>query len=161
MIGLLLLVSLSFPSDSCFQSFDPAWCESGHADQLAAAKPVFADLAVDNVGGYRTGDPVATGHGDTVPVPKVTLDAVNRTAATPDEARLMVDLAACESRFHPGAQNASGATGGFQFLRSTWSRVAAATGLVDIWSWHDQAHNALWLGRNGGWQHWSCLGLVR
>jgi hypothetical protein len=163
---VLAMVPLA-PSADCYRDWDDQWCLE-HGVELAATKPVFADLATDRVGGYQPGDRVPTGHGDSAVVPREALEAVagagpklGELVASHDEARLLVDLAACESRFDVHADGPGTSRGAYQFIASTWSRVAAATGYADIGSWADQAVNALWLGRHGGWQHWTCWAVVR
>ena len=67
----------------------------------------------------------------------------------------------CESGGNPDAKNRSSTAAGlFQFLKSTWNRVARETGspayrdgVYDpVWS----VVNAAWLWEHGGWRQWSC-----
>ena len=157
------------PSDACYESYSAEWCDA-HADALAEARPVFDHLTTDDaVGGYEEGDLVETGFGSTVTVPDEALDAVasagRKLGEEPtswSEARLMLDLAACESGFELRAENPnSTASGPWQFLASTWRSVAGATGFADRSSWLDHAANALHLGRHSTWRAWECLGIVR
>lgn len=166
-IWLTAVAALGYPTEDCYTYFDDAWCD--HTADALADMPLWDDLSSDEAGGYAPGDPVDTTWGHSVPAPPEALDAVavagrrlGGPATSWAEARLMVDLGACESDLELDADNpTSTADGPWQFLRSTWARVAAATGFHDRGAWTDNANNALWLGRNSGWQSWECLGRVR
>ena len=68
-----------------------------------------------------------------------------------------LNVAACESGYNPGAYNrSSGASGVFQFLRSTWMTTAyAGYSPFNAWANINAAHQVF--ARDGNsWREWSC-----
>ena len=62
--------------------------------------------------------------------------------------------AGCESHYSPTAHNASGASGLFQFLPSTWARTPFAG--FSVWSPYANALAAGWMQANGRGGEWVC-----
>jgi hypothetical protein len=68
-------------------------------------------------------------------------------------------IAWCESRWFPGAYNRqSGASGLFQFLRSTWAYASSRAGWGGYSPFHAEAnaYSAAWLMRHVGPNQWVC-----
>ncbi|MDO8452865.1 MAG: transglycosylase SLT domain-containing protein [bacterium] len=70
----------------------------------------------------------------------------------------------CESKGNPQAENASGAKGLFQFIRTTWDWVRLEMGRPDmeIFNAEDNMDGAAWLWKKDGPRHWiQCLKIRR
>jgi soluble lytic murein transglycosylase-like protein len=67
-------------------------------------------------------------------------------------------VAYCESRYNPGAYNASGASGLFQFLPSTWAAnsVRAGFGGTSPFDPVAAANVAAWMFARGQAYQWVC-----
>ena len=95
---------------------------------------------------------VYTGGG--VDVPSLITAAARRWGLPPDQ---MLRIAACESKYDPGAYNrSSGASGVFQFLSGTFASTPQGRGNV-----FDAATNieaAMWLATRDGTRHWRACG---
>jgi hypothetical protein len=79
------------------------------------------------------------------------------TPLGPRAVQWALNVAYCESRYHPNSVNTdSGATGLFQFMAGTWSGTPWANK-----SRFDPVYNSLaaaWLYKTYGPQRWSCIG---
>ena len=82
-------------------------------------------------------------------------DAAAAQGADPEQ---LLRVAYCESRFNPGAYNASGASGLFQFLPSTWAAnsVRAGFGGASVWDPVASANVAAYMFRLGQSGQWVC-----
>jgi resuscitation-promoting factor RpfB len=96
--------------------------------------------------------------GSRTPTASPEIEAIIRDAAAAHgaDADQLVRVAYCESRFNPGAYNASGASGLFQFLPSTWAAnsVRAGFGGASVWDPVASANVAAYmfsLGQSGQW----------
>ena len=84
------------------------------------------------------------------------VEAVNLACATFGFCQTLWRKARCETggTFDPGAQNASGAAGLFQFLPSTWD--STPYGRFSVWSPYANALAAGWMHASGRGDEWSC-----
>ena len=101
----------------------------------------------------RVGTRIPTASGD--------IEAIIRNAAAAQgaDAEQLLRVAYCESRFNPGAYNASsGASGLFQFLPSTWAAnsVRAGFGGASVWDPVASANVAAYMFAMGQSGQWSC-----
>jgi uncharacterized protein YabE (DUF348 family) len=99
--------------------------------------------------------------GTRTPPAPAEIEAVIRDAAAAQgaDAEQLLRVAYCESRFNPGAYNAtSGASGLFQFLPSTWSAnsVRAGFGGASVWDPVASANVAAYMFAMGQSWQWSC-----
>ena len=79
-------------------------------------------------------------------------------AAQGADAEQLLRVAYCESRFNPGAYNASGASGLFQFLPSTWAANSVRAGFAgaSVWDPVASANVAAYMFRLGQSGQWVC-----
>jgi soluble lytic murein transglycosylase-like protein len=80
-------------------------------------------------------------------------------AAQGADADQLIRVAYCESRFNPGAYNASsGASGLFQFMPATWAAnsVRAGFGGASVWDPVASANVAAYMFRSGQSGQWVC-----
>ncbi|MBI3521959.1 MAG: transglycosylase SLT domain-containing protein [Chloroflexi bacterium] len=94
------------------------------------------------------------------PAAPAEIETIIRAAATtwgadPDQ---LLRIAWCESRFNPGAYNASGASGLFQFMPATFARHAPRAGFsaASIWDPEASANTAAMLFASGQSRLWAC-----
>ena len=82
-------------------------------------------------------------------------DAAARQGADPEQ---LLRVAWCESRFNPGAYNASGASGLFQFMPRTWAFNSARAGYEGATPFDPvaSANVAAWMFARGSANLWSC-----
>jgi hypothetical protein len=82
-------------------------------------------------------------------------DAAVRQGADPEQ---LLRVAWCESRFNPGAYNASGASGLFQFMPRTWTFNSARAGYEGASPFDPvaSANVAAWMFARGSANLWSC-----
>ena len=113
-------------------------------DALAAAQAQAAEIAA------RSNHP-----GPPADIAKDITDAF--TPLGPSAVQWAMNVAWCESRYHPNSVNSSsGASGLFQFLPSTWAFTPYAS-----YSPFDPKYNALaaaWLYKRDGPSQWVCQG---
>ncbi len=88
------------------------------------------------------------------------IEAIIREAAAAQGANAdqLVRVAYCESRFNPGAYNASGAAGLFQFMPGTWAAnsVRAGFGGASVYDPVAAANVAGWMFARGQAYQWVC-----
>ncbi len=88
------------------------------------------------------------------------IEAIIRDAAAAQGANAdqLVRVAFCESRFNPGAYNASGAAGLFQFMPGTWAAnsVRAGFGGASVYDPVASANVAAWMFARGQSYQWVC-----
>jgi uncharacterized protein YabE (DUF348 family) len=79
-------------------------------------------------------------------------------AAQGADAEQLLGVAYCESRFNPGAYNASGASGLFQFLPSTWAANTVRAGYAgaSVFDPVASANVAAWMFVRGQAGQWVC-----
>jgi uncharacterized protein YabE (DUF348 family) len=79
-------------------------------------------------------------------------------AAQGADAEQLLRVAYCESRFNPGAYNASGASGLFQFLPSTWAANSVRAGYAGASPFDPvaSANVAAWMFARGQAGQWVC-----
>jgi uncharacterized protein YabE (DUF348 family) len=82
-------------------------------------------------------------------------DAAARQGADADQ---LLRVAWCESRFNPGAYNASGASGLFQFMPRTWASNSVRAGYegANVFDPVASANVAAWMFARGSANLWSC-----
>jgi hypothetical protein len=85
--------------------------------------------------------------------PSVT-EAINLACATFGYCSTLWSKARCESHLYPDAHNASGASGLFQFLPSTWESTPYSQ--LSIWSPYANAMAAGWMHAHGRGGEWVC-----
>jgi len=81
-------------------------------------------------------------------------EAIDLAAATYGNGATLWRKARCESGFNPYAHNASGASGLFQFIPSTFA--STPYGGMSIWSPYAQALAAGWMHEHGRGGEWVC-----
>lgn len=88
-------------------------------------------------------------------IEQIIRDAAAAQGADPDQ---LLRVAYCESRYNPGAYNASGASGLFQFLPSTWAAnsVRAGFGGASVWDPVASANVAAYMFVRGQAYQWVC-----
>ncbi len=88
------------------------------------------------------------------------IEAIIRDAATAQgaDAEQLLRVAYCESRYNPGAYNASGASGLFQFLPSTWAANSVRAGFAgaSVFDPVAAANVAAWMFARGQAGQWVC-----
>jgi soluble lytic murein transglycosylase-like protein len=99
--------------------------------------------------------------GTRIPSSAAEIEAIIRDAAAAQgaDADQLLRVAYCESRYNPGAYNASsGASGLFQFLPSTWAAnsVRAGFGGASVWDPVASANVAAYMFRSGQSGQWVC-----
>jgi len=98
--------------------------------------------------------------GTRVPPGSSEIEAIIRDAAAAQgaDAEQLLRVAYCESRYNPGAYNASGAAGLFQFLPSTWAAnsVRAGFGGASVFDPVASANVAAWMFVRGQAGQWVC-----
>ncbi len=98
--------------------------------------------------------------GTRIPPGSSEIEAIIRDAAAAQgaDAEQLLRVAYCESRYNPGAYNASGASGLFQFLPSTWAvnSVRAGFGGASVWDPVASANVAAYMFRSGQAGQWVC-----
>ena len=79
-------------------------------------------------------------------------------AAQGANAEQLLRVAYCESRYNPGAYNASGASGLFQFLPSTWAANSVRAGFAgaSVWDPVASANVAAYMFARGQAGQWVC-----
>src|SRR5205085_2853814 len=79
--------------------------------------------------------------GTRIPPGSSDIEAIIRDAAAAQgaNAEQLLRVAYCESRYNPGAYNASGASGLFQFLPSTWTANSVRAGFAGASVWDPRA----------------------
>jgi len=82
------------------------------------------------------------------------VEAINLACATYGYCSTLWRKAGCESHLSPAAHNASGASGLFQFLPSTWASTPFAR--LSIWSPYANALAAGWMHEHGRGGEWVC-----
>jgi small subunit ribosomal protein S19 len=98
--------------------------------------------------------------GTRVPSGAAEIEAIIRDAAAAQgaDADQLLRVAYCESRYNPGAYNASGASGLFQFLPSTWAANSVRAGFAgaSVWDPVASANVAAYMFRMGQAGQWVC-----
>jgi len=98
--------------------------------------------------------------GTRIPSGAAEIEAIIRDAAAAQGANAdqLLRVAYCESRYNPGAYNASGASGLFQFLPSTWAAnsVRAGFGGTSPFDPVAAANVAAWMFARGQAGQWVC-----
>ena len=84
--------------------------------------------------------------------------AIDAAAAQGADADQLLRVAYCESRYNPGAYNASGASGLFQFLPSTWAANSVRAGFAgaSVFDPVAAANVAAWMFVRGQAGQWVC-----
>jgi resuscitation-promoting factor RpfB len=127
---------------------------------------------VRSVDGHETGRVLLASHelaapvaeerrvGTRLPPGTSEIEQIIRDAAAAQgaDADQLVRVAYCESRFNPGAYNASGASGLFQFMPATWAAnsVRAGFGGASVWDPVASANVAAYMFRLGQSGQWVC-----
>jgi len=116
--------------------------------ELLASQQIAAPVAEVRRVGTRT------------PSGSAEIEAIIRDAAAAQgaDAEQLLRVAYCESRFNPGAYNASGASGLFQFLPSTWAANSVRAGFsgASVWDPVASANVAAWMIARGQAAQWVC-----
>ena len=98
--------------------------------------------------------------GTRVPSGAAEIEAIIRDAAAAQgaDASQLLRVAYCESRYNPGAYNASGASGLFQFLPSTWAANSVRAGFAGASPFDPlaAANVAAWMFARGQAYQWVC-----
>jgi resuscitation-promoting factor RpfB len=98
--------------------------------------------------------------GTRVPSGAAEIEAIIRDAAAAQgaDAGQLLRVAYCESRYNPGAYNASGASGLFQFLPSTWAANSVRAGFAGASPFDPvpAANVAAWMFARGQAYQWVC-----
>src|SRR5207245_2873381 len=98
--------------------------------------------------------------GTRTPPASAEIEAIIRDAAAAQgaDAEQLLRVAYCESRFNPGAYNASGASGLFQFLPSTWAANSVRAGYAGASAFDPvaSANVAAWMFARGQAAQWVC-----
>jgi uncharacterized protein YabE (DUF348 family) len=100
----------------------------------------------------RVGTRIPPGSSD---IETIIRDAAAAQGADPDQ---LLRVAYCESRYNPGAYNASGASGLFQFLPSTWAANSVRAGFAgaSVWDPVASANVAAYMFVRGQAGQWVC-----
>jgi resuscitation-promoting factor RpfB len=98
--------------------------------------------------------------GTRTPTGGAEIEAIIREAAAAHGANAdqLVRVAYCESRFNPGAYNASGAAGLFQFMPGTWAANSVRAGYAgaSVYDPVASANVAAWMFARGQAYQWVC-----
>jgi uncharacterized protein YabE (DUF348 family) len=98
--------------------------------------------------------------GTRTPTGGAEIEAIIREAAAAHgaDADQLVRVAYCESRFNPGAYNASGAAGLFQFMPGTWAANSVRAGYAgaSVYDPVASANVAAWMFARGQAYQWVC-----
>ncbi|MEK6208385.1 MAG: G5 domain-containing protein [Chloroflexota bacterium] len=98
--------------------------------------------------------------GTRTPAGAAEIEAIIREAAAAHGAdpEQLVRVAYCESRFNPGAYNASGAAGLFQFMPGTWAANSVRSGYAgaSVYDPVASANVAAWMFARGQAYQWVC-----
>jgi len=98
--------------------------------------------------------------GTRTPPASAEIEGIIRDAAAAQgaDAEQLVRVAYCESRLNPGAYNASGASGLFQFLPSTWAANSGRAGYAgaSVFDPVAAANVAAWMFARGQAAQWVC-----
>jgi uncharacterized protein YabE (DUF348 family) len=98
--------------------------------------------------------------GTRIPPGSSEIEQIIRDAAAAQgaDAEQLLRVAYCESRYNPGAYNASGASGLFQFLPSTWAANSVRAGFAgaSVWDPVASANVAAYMFRLGQAGQWVC-----
>jgi soluble lytic murein transglycosylase-like protein len=98
--------------------------------------------------------------GTRTPTASSEIEAIIRDAAAAQgaDAEQLLRVAYCESRFNPGAYNASGASGLFQFMPSTWAANSVRAGFAgaSVFDPVASANVAAWMFARGQAFQWVC-----
>jgi uncharacterized protein YabE (DUF348 family) len=98
--------------------------------------------------------------GTRTPTASSEIEAIIRDAAAAQgaDAEQLLRVAYCESRFNPGAYNASGASGLFQFMPATWAANSVRAGFsgASVWDPVASANVAAYMFRMGQSGQWVC-----
>jgi uncharacterized protein YabE (DUF348 family) len=98
--------------------------------------------------------------GTRIPPGSSEIEAIIRDAAAAQgaDADQLLRVAYCESRYNPGAYNASGASGLFQFLPSTWAVNSIRAGFAgaSVFDPAAAANVAAWMFARGQAGQWVC-----
>jgi len=98
--------------------------------------------------------------GTRIPPGSSDIEAIIRDAAAAQgaNAEQLLRVAYCESRYNPGAYNASGASGLFQFLPSTWTANSVRAGFAgaSVWDPVASANVAAYMFARGQAGQWVC-----
>lgn len=98
--------------------------------------------------------------GTRIPPGSSEIEAIIRDAAAAHgvDPEQLLRVAYCESRFNPGAYNASGASGLFQFMPRTWAANSVRAGYADASAFDPvaSANVAAWMFARGQAYQWVC-----
>jgi resuscitation-promoting factor RpfB len=98
--------------------------------------------------------------GTRTPTASSEIEAIIRDAAAAQgaDAEQLLRVGYCESRFNPGAYNASGASGLFQFMPSTWAANSVRAGYAgaSVFDPVASANVAAWMFARGQAFQWVC-----
>jgi len=98
--------------------------------------------------------------GTRTPTASSEIEAIIREAAAAQgaDAEQLLRVGYCESRFNPGAYNASGASGLFQFMPSTWAANSVRAGYAgaSVFDPVASANGAAWMFARGQAFQWVC-----
>jgi uncharacterized protein YabE (DUF348 family) len=98
--------------------------------------------------------------GTRTPTGSAEIEAIIRSAAAAQgtDPEQLVRVAYCESRFNPGAYNASGASGLFQFMPGTWAANSVRAGYAGASAFDAvaSANVAAWMFARGQAFQWVC-----
>jgi uncharacterized protein YabE (DUF348 family) len=98
--------------------------------------------------------------GTRIPPGSSEIEAIIREAAAAHgaDAEQLLRVAYCESRFNPGAYNASGASGLFQFMPRTWAANSVRAGYAGASAFDPvaSANVAAWMFARGQAYQWVC-----
>ena len=98
--------------------------------------------------------------GTRIPPGSSEIEEIIRDAAAAQgaDADQLLRVAYCESRYNPGAYNASGASGLFQFLPSTWAANSVRAGFAgaSVWDPVASANVAAYMFARGQAAQWVC-----
>jgi len=110
------------------------------------------ELAAPSTEVRRVGTRIPPGSSE---IETIIRDAAAAQGADPDQ---LLRIAFCESRYNPGAYNASGASGLFQFMPSTWAANSVRAGFAgaSVFDPVASANVAAWMFRRGQAGQWVC-----
>ena len=110
------------------------------------------ELAAPSTEVRRVGTRIPPGSSE---IETIIRDAAAAQGADPDQ---LLRIAFCESRYNPGAYNASGASGLFQFMPGTWAAnsVRAGFGGASVFDPVASANVAAWMFARGQAGQWVC-----
>jgi soluble lytic murein transglycosylase-like protein len=98
--------------------------------------------------------------GTRTPTGAAEIEAIIRDAAAAHgvDPEQLVRVGYCESRFNPGAYNASGAAGLFQFMPGTWAANSVRAGYAgaSVYDPVASANVAAWMFARGQSYQWVC-----